>query len=76
MGAEECHNHIACDAPLVLVGSPEHPGKAAGQAGVGRVALERGGQLSLPVACDDGIHNTFEGGVCGSQGGEFPEKSL
>ena len=40
------------------------------------MALERGGQLRLPVACDDGIHNTFEGGVRGSQGGELPEKGL
>ena len=76
VGAEECDDHIACDAPLVFVGSSEYPGEAASQAGVGGMALERRGQLRLPVACDDGIHDAFEGGVCGSQGGEFPEKGL
>ena len=40
------------------------------------MALEWGGKLCLPVACDDGIHDALEGGIGCSQGGKFPEKSL
>ena len=76
VGAEESHNNVACDAPFVLVGPTEHPGEAAGKTRVGRVALERGGQLRLPVAGNDCVHNTLESGVCCSEGGELPEEGL
>ena len=40
VGAEEGHDHITRDASFVLVGAAQDSGKATGQAGVGRVALQ------------------------------------
>jgi hypothetical protein len=60
--AEELDDHVPCDAHLVLVLGAEEAAQATGQTEVRPGTGEGGGELRLPMARDDGVHDALEGG--------------
>ena len=75
-GAEEGDHHVAGDALLEAVRTPEDTGEAPGEARVGEVALEWRLESSVTVAGHNSVDNTLEGGVRRSERCELPEQSL
>ena len=53
--SKQGHDHIAGDAPLVVVGPAQDAGQAPGEAGVAQVALDRGDHAGVAVAGYDGV---------------------
>ena len=76
MGAEEGDHHVASDALLEAVRSPENAGEAPGEARVREVALEWRLEPSVAVAGHDGVDDTLEGRVGRAEGCELPEQGL
>jgi hypothetical protein len=60
-GAEEGQDHVpqARDALFVGVRTAQDVGQTPDQARVGQGAVNRGWEVGVPMACDDGVNDAF-----------------
>ena len=75
-GSKEGYDHVTGDALLVVVGAAEYSCEASCKAGIGQVPLDGRGLTRIAVVGQNGVHDSLEGGVACTEGGEFSQEGL